>query len=92
MHELVRDTNVLVASLRSRRGASHQLIRLMGTAVFRINVSVALALEYEEVLKRTDIVPGLSAADIEISGLHFSVIESGAFGPGDAPESSRSGR
>jgi putative PIN family toxin of toxin-antitoxin system len=65
MRELVLDTNVLVAALRSRRGASYQLIRLVGTDVFRINVSVALALEYEEVLKRPDLVPGLTEADID---------------------------
>jgi predicted nucleic acid-binding protein len=65
MHELVLDTNVLVASLRSRRGASYQLIRLVGSEAFRINISVALALEYEEVLKRADIVPSLTEADID---------------------------
>jgi hypothetical protein len=65
MHELVLDTNVLVTALRSRRGASHQLIRLIGTDVFRINLSVALALEYEEVLKRVDLVPGMTEADID---------------------------
>ena len=48
MHEIVMDTNVLVAALRSRRGASYQIVRLISTGVFRSNVSVALALEYEE--------------------------------------------
>jgi putative PIN family toxin of toxin-antitoxin system len=65
MHELVLDTNVLVAALRSRRGASYRLIGLIGTDVFRINLSVALALEYEEVLKRVDLIPGMTEADIE---------------------------
>jgi putative PIN family toxin of toxin-antitoxin system len=65
MHEVVLDTNVLVTALRSRRGASFQLIRLVGQGSFRLNVSVALALEYEEVLKRADLLPGLSAADID---------------------------
>jgi predicted nucleic acid-binding protein len=52
MHEIVLDTNVLVAALRSRRGASYRIISLIGAGGFRLNVSVALALEYEEVLKR----------------------------------------
>jgi putative PIN family toxin of toxin-antitoxin system len=65
MHELVLDTNVLVTALRSRRGASYQLIRLIGADVFRINLSVALALEYEEVLKRVNLVPGMTEADID---------------------------
>src|ERR1022692_1042855 len=52
IHETVLDTNVLVAALRSKRGASHQLLRLIGEGEWRLNVSVALALEYEEVLKR----------------------------------------
>jgi putative PIN family toxin of toxin-antitoxin system len=65
MHELVLDTNVLVAALRSRRGASYQLIRLIGTGVFKINVSVALALEYEEVLKRAGLISALNGGDID---------------------------
>jgi putative PIN family toxin of toxin-antitoxin system len=65
MREVVLDTNVLVAALRSRRGASFQIIRLIGQNALRPNVSVALALEYEEVLKRADLVPGLTEADID---------------------------
>src|ERR1039457_4849080 len=37
------DTNVLVAALRSKRGASHQLVRLIGQSDWRLNISVALA-------------------------------------------------
>jgi predicted nucleic acid-binding protein len=65
MLNVVLDTNVIVTALKSRRGASYQLIRLIGEAMFRVNISVALALEYEEVLKRAGLVPGLSAADID---------------------------
>ena len=32
---------------------------LVGRDKFRLNISVALALEYEDVLKREDLVPGL---------------------------------
>lgn len=65
MLEVVLDTNVLVTALRSRRGASFQLIRLIGEGAFLPDVSVALALEYEEVLKRPDMVPGLTGAEID---------------------------
>jgi predicted nucleic acid-binding protein len=57
-HQVVVDTNVLVAALRSRRGASFQLIRSIGLGLFTPNISVALALEYESVLRRKDLVPG----------------------------------
>jgi putative PIN family toxin of toxin-antitoxin system len=65
MYEIVLDTNVLVAALRSRRGASFQLIRRIDEGEFRVNISVALALEYEEILKRTDLIPGFSETDID---------------------------
>jgi predicted nucleic acid-binding protein len=44
MVEVVLDTNVVVTALKSRRGASNQLIRLVGQGFFRLNISVALAL------------------------------------------------
>jgi len=56
MQEVVLDTNVLVSGLRSRSGASHQLLRMLGQPEWRQNVSVFLALEYEAVLKRLDIL------------------------------------
>jgi predicted nucleic acid-binding protein len=46
-------------------GASFRLIGLIGADLFRINISVALALEYEEVLKRADLIPGLNGGDID---------------------------
>jgi putative PIN family toxin of toxin-antitoxin system len=65
IHEIVLDTNVLVAAFRSKRGASHQLLRLTGEGVWRLNISVALALEYEEVLKRSSLLPGISEAEVD---------------------------
>jgi predicted nucleic acid-binding protein len=65
MLEIVLDTNVLVAALRSRRGASYQVLSLIGTGVFRSNVSVALALEYEEVLKRGNTISSLTEDDVD---------------------------
>ena len=49
---IVIDTNVLVAALRSRRGASYRLLSLIGDERFEINVSVPLVLEYEAAAKR----------------------------------------
>ncbi|MDR2216608.1 MAG: putative toxin-antitoxin system toxin component, PIN family [Nevskiaceae bacterium] len=48
----VLDTNVLVAALWSRKGASFKVIEHALDGTLRYAVSVALALEYEAVLKR----------------------------------------
>lgn len=52
MDKIVIDTNVFVAALMSRRGASFRLIELVGTGRFEIGVSVPLVLEYEDAAKR----------------------------------------
>src|SRR5260370_36321386 len=65
MREVVLDTNVLVAALRSKRGASYELVRSIEHADWRLNISVALALEYEDVLKRKDMVRGMSESELE---------------------------
>lgn len=49
---LVLDTNVVLAALMSRRGASHWVLRRVLERKVRIAVSVPLFLEYEEVLSR----------------------------------------
>jgi predicted nucleic acid-binding protein len=50
--QIVLDTNVLVAGLRSSQGAAYRLLSLVGTERFGINLSVPLVLEYEDVLLR----------------------------------------
>lgn len=53
MVQIVLDTNVLVAGLRSNRGASFKRLGLIGSSdAFQINLSVPLVLEYESVLHR----------------------------------------
>lgn len=53
MIRAVLDTNVLVAALMSRDGASFELLRRVGSAHgLQPSVSVPLVLEYEAVLKR----------------------------------------
>ena len=47
MKTVVVDTNVLVAALRSRNGASYKLLSMIGTGDFNTVVSVPLVLEYE---------------------------------------------
>jgi putative PIN family toxin of toxin-antitoxin system len=64
-HRIVIDTNVLVAALRSRRGASFKLLRLIGRGHFTICISIPLVLEYEDVLARNTIgIPTDAAQDI----------------------------
>jgi predicted nucleic acid-binding protein len=46
------DTNVLVTAIRSRRGASFEILSRVGTGGFDIAVSVPLVLEYEDALLR----------------------------------------
>jgi putative PIN family toxin of toxin-antitoxin system len=52
MPSVVLDTNVLVAALRSRRGASFEIVAALGRGEFEISVSVTLLLEYEATLLR----------------------------------------
>ncbi|MGH8058763.1 MAG: putative toxin-antitoxin system toxin component, PIN family [Candidatus Entotheonellia bacterium] len=50
--QIVIDTNILLAGLRSRRGYAFRLLQLVGTERFEINVSVPLVMEYESTLLR----------------------------------------
>ncbi|MFN0129831.1 MAG: putative toxin-antitoxin system toxin component, PIN family [Verrucomicrobiales bacterium] len=61
----VFDTSVLVAGLRSKGGASFQILQAIRTGEIRIAVSVALVLEYESVLLRPGLIPHFAAQDIE---------------------------
>jgi putative PIN family toxin of toxin-antitoxin system len=60
---VVLDSSVLVAALRSRRGASFALLESLRAGQFEIAVSVPLVLEYEAVLLRHSGELGLSTAD-----------------------------
>lgn len=62
--DIVLDTNVIVAALRSKRGASNKLLSLVGTDKFEIHDSVALILEYEDVLQNHRTELGLSQDDV----------------------------
>ena len=62
--DIVLDTNVIVAALRSKRGASNKLLSLVGSQKFEIHDSVALILEYEDVLQRQRTELGLLQDDV----------------------------
>lgn len=64
-YQIVLDTNVLLAGLRSNRGASYKLLTLLNDERWQLNVSTALILEYEEVLKRERTQLSLSLEDID---------------------------
>jgi putative PIN family toxin of toxin-antitoxin system len=51
---IVLDTNLLVAALQSRRGASNAILLRVGTGVFDTALSVSLMFEYEDVLSRPE--------------------------------------
>src|SRR5436309_497816 len=61
----VLDTNVLVAGLRSRRGASHELLRSLRAGKWTLVLSNTVLGEYHEVLHREAVATGLSHADID---------------------------
>jgi len=63
---VVIDTNVIIAALRSRRGASNKLLSLVGTSKFEIHDSVALILEYEAVLQRQRTELGLTQDEVSV--------------------------
>ena len=63
--QIVIDTNVFVSALRSNRGASYQLLSLVGkSARFEINISVPLVLEYEDAANRELRKIGLAKSDV----------------------------
>ena len=62
---VILDTNVLAAALRSKSGASYQLISLLFANKFKVAVSLPLYMEYLDVLLRPTVKPeGVSDADI----------------------------
>ena len=62
---VILDTNVLIAGLRSKRGASFALLGLLANGAFEISVSVPLVLEYEAVARRQARELGLTHADVD---------------------------
>ncbi len=67
MHRVALDTNVLVAAVRSDRGASRQLLLGVLERRYQLVVSVPLMIEYEAVLSREEHrrASGLSEEDVQ---------------------------
>lgn len=55
----------MVSALRSKRGMSNKLLRLITLGSIMISVSVATVLEYEDVLLRPGMVPGFTFSQIQ---------------------------
>lgn len=74
------DTNVLIAALRSKNGASFKMLSLIDSGKFTLCLSVPLVLEYEAAAKKQAKVAGLTAADVDaiidylcLVGEHYKV-------------------
>ena len=65
IHQVVIDTNVFVTALRSQYGASYKLLSIIDKEIYKMNLSVPLVLEYEEVAKRMIGDISLSEKDID---------------------------
>ena len=63
--QIIIDTNVLLSAVCSQLGASFRLLSLIEDSRFEINLSVALTLEYEDVLKRPALNPNLTIQEID---------------------------
>ena len=61
----VLDTNVLVAGLRSQRGASHELLNLLRAGQRTLVLSNTVLGEYHEILHREAEALGLSHTDAD---------------------------
>jgi putative PIN family toxin of toxin-antitoxin system len=65
MTRVVIDTTMFVSALRSRRGASHELLLRVGRPEFEICLSVPLVLEYEDAGRLSAAELGLDEADVD---------------------------
>lgn len=66
MLQIILDTNILVAAFRSRRGAANLLLDKLDDSRWQVNVSTPLLLEYEDVLKRSEMADLISETDVDI--------------------------
>ena len=63
--QIVIDTSVFIAALRSRQGVSYKLLMLIDSENFETNISVPQILEYEDAAKRLIGEIALTARDID---------------------------
>jgi len=62
---IVLDTNVLYAGLYSSKGASFRVLKTIEEGKLQIVISTTLLFEYEDILKRNQVILGLSNQEIE---------------------------
>lgn len=74
--QIVIDTCVLISALLSRRGASFNLLKRLGTGEFEINLSAPLCFEYESIAKRITIEKQLQLTEKDIEELVEIMIQS----------------
>ena len=68
--QIVVDTNVVVAAMRSQLGVAYKLVSMLKHPRWQVNLSTALLLEYEDVLKRPGKLPVAPAViDVFLDGL-----------------------
>jgi putative PIN family toxin of toxin-antitoxin system len=63
--QMVVDTTVVIAGMRSKKGVSNSFLRLLNDSRVKFHISNALLLEYEEVLRREQAALDLKDQDIE---------------------------
>jgi putative PIN family toxin of toxin-antitoxin system len=61
--QVVLDTNVIVAGLRSPTGAAHALLRMLPAGLYDVHVSLPLIIQYEDVLARNRHENAISPSD-----------------------------
>ena len=76
----VFDTSALISALRSSAGASYAVLQAIRAKRIKIALSVALALEYEDVATRPGMVPTL---DVQSVGVVVDVLCLGC--PAESP-------
>lgn len=74
MIQVVIDTNVIVAAMRSKYGQSNRLLRHLSDPRWQINISAALIFEYEEVLAKQAAAGAFSLRIAEILVDRFCAI------------------
>ncbi|MEI7783550.1 MAG: putative toxin-antitoxin system toxin component, PIN family [Betaproteobacteria bacterium] len=69
--KVVLDTNVLIAAVRSRQGASFSLLSLLPDARFQIALGVALYTEWQDVMSRPEHWPPGMGKNDALAFLHY---------------------
>jgi len=65
MDRVVIDTNVIFSGLKSNKGKSFQILQKIPDAIFDVEISVPLILEYEAILTNHFNIIGLTKKDID---------------------------